>query len=95
MAKFTEIVEKVFTLISSVEGLKDQTSRLDQKIYEHSECITKLEAREEVLIERTRNAAIESVTRVTHDIIKRLTEVEMKSLSMKHANSPELPPTSE
>lgn len=88
MANLTEILERVFTLTSSVQELKDQTSRLDQKIYEHSERITRLEAREEVLIEKTRNAAIESVTRVTHDIVKRLTEVEIKSLSMKNASSP-------
>jgi len=48
MASVTELLREVMTLTSNVQGLISQTERLEKKIYEHFERITKLEAREEL-----------------------------------------------
>ncbi|MEP4534743.1 MAG: hypothetical protein ABJ004_16750 [Cyclobacteriaceae bacterium] len=78
MASLTDIAEKIFTLTSNVSDLKANVSRIDEIIREHDQKITKLEAREDFIIEKCKSTALEAVNVISNGLTEKLTEMNMK-----------------
>ena len=70
MAGAFDVLKEVMTLTSNVADLKDQVKSAQTKLENHHERIVKLESREELIIEKCRNAAIETVSQNTIQMTK-------------------------
>jgi hypothetical protein len=72
------VIKEVLTLTSNVEDLKGNVARIDRVILDHHERIVKLEAREELITEKCKNAAITAVGNLTTSVVKEVTELSIK-----------------
>jgi len=71
-----DAVREILTLTENVRGLRDDVARLTTYVNDLRERITRLEVREEIVIEKTRNAAIVAVNQMNGELIERLIELE-------------------
>ncbi len=85
----TEILREVLTLTSSVGALKADVQTLQGVVQESRERIIKLENREEVLAADMACKATEAVSRMTGEMVTRLTRLEERFL--QRGQPPETP----
>jgi hypothetical protein len=84
MGEVLTLIREVMTLTSTVGGLKSDVEKLFAKIEDHTERIVRLENREELLLEKMRNAAIQTASTMNLQIIERL-----HSLDQRFGRGPE------
>ena len=65
MADIVEMIREVMTLTSNVGALRSDVDNLARKVEDHHDRIIKLEQREELIIEKTKSAAITAVQAMT------------------------------
>jgi len=73
---FVELLREVMTLTSDVRGLKESVDALANKHDDLRERVVRLEAREEVIIEKTHSAAVMAVDRMHNSVLERLVKLE-------------------
>lgn len=73
-----DIIREVMTLTTTVGALRGDVDRLVQKVEDHHERVIKLESREEYLMEKMANTALEGVQRMTLPLIDRIVALEIK-----------------
>ena len=99
MASAVDVLREVLALTENVKGLKEEVSRLVGDVTALRERVVRLEAREEIVVERTRNAAIMAVNRMHADLLERLLTIEATIAATTHtAQKPRvavIPQTSE
>jgi hypothetical protein len=76
VASITDVLEKVFTLTSNVEGLIKDVERLNGIIRDHHERIIKLEGRDELIAEKAKNAALLAIVQTQQGVLERMGELE-------------------
>ena len=79
MAGAVELLREVMTLTSTVGALRGDVDRLVEKVEDHHERIVKLESREEYLMEKMANTAMEGVQRMTFQLVNRIVALERKT----------------
>jgi len=84
-----ELLTKTVNLTSTVDSIKTQIEDLSRKVEENRERIIRLESSEEVIAEKARSAAVESVNRMTIEIARDLERIKATLEPMQ------LPPTPE
>jgi hypothetical protein len=96
MSTAFDAVREILSLTENVRGLRDDVVGLARSVDSVRERLIRLESREEVLIEKTRNAAIMSVTQMHSDLLKRLFALEslQGTLVASTVNPTRLPATS-
>lgn len=78
MASLMDVLEKVMTLTSNVSDLKSNVSRIDDIVRDHDNKITKLEAREDFIIEKCKSTALEAVNQISNGLTEKLTVLNMQ-----------------
>ena len=78
MASVMDVLEKVITLTSNVSDLKSTVARIDNIVREHDSRITKLEAREDFIIEKCKSTALSAVTQISNGLTEKLTELNFR-----------------
>lgn len=76
MASISEVLEKVFTLTSNVEGLVKDVERLNDIMRDHHERIVRLEGRDDPIAEKAKNASLEAVIHTHQRVLERIGELE-------------------
>jgi hypothetical protein len=82
----TELMQKVFTLTSGVDGLKSDVKRMNEMLLMMHERIIRLEGSSELTAEKAKNAALMAV-QATHNELLR----ELLSLRARLDANPSLP----
>jgi enamine deaminase RidA (YjgF/YER057c/UK114 family) len=77
MSGAVDAVREILTLTENVRGLRDDVARLTSYVNDLRERLVRLEAREEVVVEKTRNAAIVAVNRMNGELIERIVALEL------------------
>ena len=78
MANIADIIKELITLTSNVSDLKSNVSRIDAIVREHDNRITKLEAREEFIIEKCKSTALSAVNQISNGLTEKLTELNFR-----------------
>jgi hypothetical protein len=78
MANILDVLEKVMTLTSNVSDLKSNVTRIDAIVREHDNRITKLEAREDYIIEKCKSTALGAVNQISNGLTEKLTELNIR-----------------
>jgi hypothetical protein len=76
MANLTELLEKIFTLTSNVDNLVKDVDRLNQLLLDHHERIVRLESRDELLVEKAKNASLSAVLQTNHALLEKMAAIE-------------------
>jgi hypothetical protein len=71
-----ELIREIITLTSSVNDLKDQITRLSDRVEKNTERIVRLEAREELMVEKAKSAYAAAQSQFNVHLIERLLKVE-------------------
>jgi chorismate mutase len=77
MSAAIDAVRELLTLTESVRGLRTDVMEMLGELKDLRERVVRLEAREEVIIERTRNAAVMAVHQMNGTLLERLIAVEL------------------
>lgn len=77
MATTLDAVRELLTLTENVRGLRDDVIRMAGELKDLRERLVRLEAREEVVIEKTRNAAVMAVHQMSNDLLERVIALEV------------------
>ena len=88
MASLIDVLEKVMTLTSNVSDLKSNVTRIDGIVREHDNRITKLEAREEVIIEKSKSEAILVVSNFSNSFTEKMTDLKHHIKSLNPSSPP-------
>lgn len=81
MSSAFDAVREILTLTENVRGLKDDLVRVTTRLDDLRERLVRLENREELVIEKTRNAAIIAVHKMHGDLLSRLIALEVQTSS--------------
>jgi len=73
-----EMIREVMTLTTTVGALRGDVDRLVQKVEDNHERIIKLESREDYLMVKMANTAMEGVQRMTLPLINRIVALEKR-----------------
>ncbi len=84
--------QDIFTLISDVKSLKEQVSRLDERIFNHHERIVKLENAEKEIMLKAEISAIKGVAHLNTHFVERIVNIE-KATGITPPPLPKLFPT--
>jgi hypothetical protein len=77
MATTLDAVRELLTLTENVRGLRDDVIRMATDMRDLRERLVRLEVREEVVIEKTRNAAVMAVHQMSGDLLERVIALEL------------------
>ena len=83
MDEVLRTLKEMVTLNAKVEGLQRDIDRLTERVEDHHDRILKLESREELLVEKTRTAAVQSVSATTTTYCDRISRVEQDLATLK------------
>jgi regulator of replication initiation timing len=83
LADLIELLREIMTLTSDVGGLKARLEKVADEVDSLRERIVRLEAREEVIVEKTHSAAVMAVDRMHKDVLERLIRLEQAGSSAK------------
>ncbi len=78
MASITDLLEKVFTLTSSVEGLKEDISKMSDLVLDHHTRIARLEADADLTAEKAKSASLASVLQSNNALVSKISEIEQR-----------------
>lgn len=76
MAKIGDIIEKLVTVTANFASLREQVLRIEHRVNNHAERITRLEGSRDVLVEQARSAAVTGVARLEANLIERIVKLE-------------------
>ncbi|MBT8420254.1 MAG: hypothetical protein KJO08_05250 [Gammaproteobacteria bacterium] len=76
MSSIGDILKETLSLTRSVGQLESVTTRLADKVDEHSNRILKLEMREETLKKDMANTALQAVSEMNARMVDRITQIE-------------------
>jgi predicted nuclease with TOPRIM domain len=76
MSKITDVFEKLVEVTTNFSSLKDQVLRMEQRLNDHAERISRLESSKDALIEQARSAAVIGVAKLETHLIERIVKIE-------------------
>ncbi|HEX8680774.1 MAG TPA: hypothetical protein VF707_00570 [Ardenticatenaceae bacterium] len=76
MPDLIELLREVITLTSNVNELKEQVTRLTERVENNTERIIRLEAREELLVEKAKSAYAATQSQFNVQLIERIVHLE-------------------
>lgn len=99
MAGAIDALREILALTENVRALQEDVERLTTYVDDLRDRLARIEEREEIIVEKTRNAAIMAVNRMNGDLIERLVTIELalklpRSRSVKSKQRRALPETS-
>jgi predicted nucleic acid-binding Zn-ribbon protein len=76
MSKITDVIEKLVLVTANFSSLKDQVLRIELRLNDHTERISRLESSKEAIVEQARSAAVTGVARLETHLIERIVKIE-------------------
>lgn len=78
MASIGELLREFITLTSNFNALRSEVDKLGQKSDQNRERIVRLESREDYLMQKMANTAMEGVQRMNFPLVSRIVALEKK-----------------
>lgn len=72
MASLTDLLQKVFLVVSSVDKLEAKIKKMDEMLLDHHERIVRLEGSADLIAEKAKNAALQGAQASSTELLKEI-----------------------